>query len=498
MIRKILLAIVAIVVVNVAFTQVRELNFTGRLADGSYIRVDSVKITNASRPRPWTQTLFAPDTVLTFGSNGISAAQSAAKDIYCFPNPAAGKTTVSVPSDESCAATLQLFDLAGHKVYEQNTTLDNGDNAFELFLPGKSVYLFAIVAKTGVRTVKVINSVSAGKASIARRQQNFSVTEKRQNTQIFSDGDSLVYAGFATYNGKKLLSRTIRQRQRNSETINLVFVPAIQGMLDGVFSVSANEQVRFSQGNLQWTSTGTHTVAGNGTKSGTWRFATNQYDTIGVANVSASSSYTGWIDLFGWGTSGYANCEPYERRNHSSYYADTVVNLNVTNYDWGKYNAISNGGNRPGLWRAIKKAEFQYLLSSRSDAASKWAMGSVKGILGLILLPDVWSLPAGLTFNPGFHNPGTATFNSYTTTQWGQMETAGAVFLPAAGIYSVSANNSFSANQGVYWMADRFSVNSNPGHVFFASAVSPDFNNGPFGSGVSIHNGSSVRLVQTY
>ncbi|MBR0072882.1 MAG: T9SS type A sorting domain-containing protein, partial [Bacteroidales bacterium] len=78
------------------------------------------------------------------------------------------------------------------------------------------------------------------------------------------------------------------------------------------FSVSANTQVIFSPGNLQWSATDggftstTHLTA-DSTAEGTWRFAPNQWDTIGAGNSNISPFCSGWIDLFGWGTSGWDN-----------------------------------------------------------------------------------------------------------------------------------------------------------------------------------------------
>ena len=66
---------------------------------------------------------------------------------------------------------------------------------------------------------------------------------------------------------------------------------ATEGALSGLFSVSADKQVYFSQGNLQYQAS-----------TDTWRFAENQYDTIGALNANISSMYDGWIDFFRWGT----------------------------------------------------------------------------------------------------------------------------------------------------------------------------------------------------
>ena len=65
----------------------------------------------------------------------------------------------------------------------------------------------------------------------------------------------------------------------------------------GKFSVSSTKKVMFSKGNLQYQA-----------NPGTWRFAENQYDVIGADNGNIASDYTGWIDLFGWGTWGSNSC----------------------------------------------------------------------------------------------------------------------------------------------------------------------------------------------
>ncbi len=77
--------------------------------------------------------------------------------------------------------------------------------------------------------------------------------------------------------------------------------------------------------------------------------------------------------------------------------------------------------------------EWDYLLNTRADAASKRGTGNIDGVGGLIILPDSWTLPSGCPqFNPGLASSYRDwSRNSYTSAQWSQMEDAGAVFLPA-------------------------------------------------------------------
>lgn len=191
------------------------------------------------------------------------------------------------------------------------------------------------------------------------------------------------------------------------------------GVIMHAFSVSTTQKVYFSQGNLQYQAS-----------TGTWRFATHQYDMIGSANKNISSTYSGWIDLFGWGTSGYNNKFPYMTSVTDTDYGDGVKNIAGTNYDWGVYNKISNGGNTSGMWRTLTRAEWSYLMETRTDATQKRGKATINNICGLVLLPDEWSTPAGVSFNASLSD---FSNNKYSTSDWSKMEKNGAIFLPAAG-----------------------------------------------------------------
>lgn len=217
--------------------------------------------------------------------------------------------------------------------------------------------------------------------------------------------------------------------------------PAVEaGVLPGTFSVSPSKQVKFSSGNLQYQAT-----------SNTWRFAEKQYDIIGPSNANASASYGGWIDLFGWATSGW-NCGnvhymPYEQDWEDNYsigmgygplpVGTTSLTGAYANCDWGVYNAISNGGNQAGMWRTMTQEEWEYLINGRAEANDKWGIACIETQNGLVVLPDNWTLPEGCTFNSGMGvGDGMqyyAAKNYYTAEQWEKMENNGALFLPAAG-----------------------------------------------------------------
>lgn len=195
------------------------------------------------------------------------------------------------------------------------------------------------------------------------------------------------------------------------------------------FSVSKTKQVRFSRGNLQYQAS-----------TGLWRFAEKQYDHIGGDNANMSETYSGWIDLFGWGTSGWQSgavaYQPWATTTIYGYYSPNdngdLIDLTGTyaEADWAWHNAITNGGNRNHLWRTLTAEEWQYLFASRDNAYNKIGLAVIDSQYnGLIILPDSWTKPTTLMFYPLL----TWETNQYTLEEWSQMELAGAIFLPMAG-----------------------------------------------------------------
>ena len=237
----------------------------------------------------------------------------------------------------------------------------------------------------------------------------------------------------------------------------------------GVFSVSADKQVTFSKGNLQY-----HPA------NDEWRFAPSQLDYIGEANSNCSSTYNGWLDLFGWSTSA-TNFGVSTSTDWENDYLGSFV-------DWGT-NQI--GTDAPNTWRTLTKDEWDYLLNTRTNASDLRGIAQVNGVNGLIFLPDTWVCPEGIIFKSGFHSSyGVdyyAAYQTFTAEQWSKLESAGAVFLPAAGnrygsnVYNVQYN-------GYYWSATE--GNSNVAYYL-------DFySDGACMYDDSRYYGQSVRLVK--
>ena len=251
---------------------------------------------------------------------------------------------------------------------------------------------------------------------------------------------------------------------KNNATYTATFAQTNNGggQISFLFSTSATSKVAFSPGNLQWSATAggstntTHTVSGGSTAAGTWRFAPNQWDFMGTTNNNISSSCADWIDLFGWGTSGYNNKYPYMTSETNTDYGPVNSDILGTNYDWGVYNAIynpqTNTTDIAGTWRTLTTDEWSYLLETRvTSSGVRYAKGEVHRTRGLIIVPDNWE---SSTYPLNNVNTSTAAYisNTIDSANWSNMENAGCVFLPTTGYRTIQRTLNTTDN-GDYWSA---------------------------------------------
>ena len=293
----------------------------------------------------------------------------------------------------------------------------------------------------------------------------------------------------------------VSDEQKSENPVYLAYPPAVADEVPvaqckmkglGPFSVSADHKVIFSQGNLQYQAS-----------TDTWRFAQHQWDFVGddlrgnvyedgnkSDNSKISPTYSGWIDLFGWGTSGWnsgANeYQPYSvSMQTEDYYPGGNYENNLSGLfmaaDWCVYNKI--GSFPRGMWRTLSRDEWFYIFRGRENADKLFALGSVNGVSGIILLPDDWVKPDDVSFvasttagldwnmyNDNFFNSrgNNYSHNIYTEQQWQRMEAAGAVFLPAAGFRSGTVV-SLAGIQNYYWSVSHFGLKS--AYFLYSSSI---------------------------
>ena len=238
------------------------------------------------------------------------------------------------------------------------------------------------------------------------------------------------------------------------------------------------KQVYFSPGNLQYQAS-THT----------WRFAENQYDFVGgrqevttgayaiqiwgnvyengvkCGNEHISPTYSGWIDLFGWGTGN----NPTQISENNADYSEF--------HEWGD-NAISNGGNQPKQWRTLTNHEWWYLMNNNTIIRAKVNAKDN----GLIIFPDDESVIREF-FNA--FNYKASSGKSISADEFAAAEAKGVVFLPPSWerVGNAAVKNPYKT-EAKYWSSSEYNTN-NAYYIDYAAEFSGEK-----------HIARAVRLVQ--
>lgn len=304
------------------------------------------------------------------------------------------------------------------------------------------------------------------------------------------------------------VKRRFDSTQPNSHPLSrnqIGYVPMTVGY---PFTIGTGKRVIISQGNLQYQAS-----------TGTWQFAANQYDYIGDAagNTTAEAeraTQSAWIDLFGWGTSGWNNgniyFKPYDTKTaggapangygygptDGSRYVYSLTG-DYANADWGVYDSIANGGNVAGRWRTPQSLEFGQIFKNRKAstlngvANALYAKATVNGVNGVVVFPDVYEHPAGVALPTSINATGSGGWdgNIYSASEWAKMEAAGCVFMPITA--RMNNGEVVATAYGCYWSS---TVGSTQGHAFYVLFSSANFY---YNSTSCYRNyGQAVRLVQ--
>ena len=227
------------------------------------------------------------------------------------------------------------------------------------------------------------------------------------------------------------------------------------GLLSGKFSVSETKQVNFSQGNLQYNP-----------DTKIWSFANSQY----VPNNGTC------VSQFRWSTSGYS-FDPLREFRDGRYNTRGYEpsDISGTKYDWGVYNPISNGGNVANIWRTLTLEEWKYLINNRKKGGKDlYAIATVCGMHGMILLPDDWDFGNGLL--PEKADIDYDLYQQIVIKQdlWTLMEEQGAVFLPNEKVdHDIAFYNAAFEQDRTDWIGGAYwSANSSKGMYLYDHTAS--------------------------
>ena len=243
------------------------------------------------------------------------------------------------------------------------------------------------------------------------------------------------------------------------------------GSLNGEFSVSSSQKVKFSSGNLQ-------AVSIDRWDTYIWSFKAHQYDFDDNTYVGDDYYKRSVVGHFGYGASGFNGKKP----NMTSDDPDDYVAADIagTYYDWGTFNSESII-NRGGLynWRTLTNDEWVWMTGTSNDVYYTPSPGTncrtsstVNGvanarfvkayidnrIIGVIIFPDIYIHPDGVDYPIGINDSKNDAYwgeNHYSLDDWNKLEAAGCVFLPGAGyrddthVQDMAYDTSWG--EGLYW-----------------------------------------------
>lgn len=436
---------------------------------------------------------YASNAALTFAAAGSTVIADGSTDVVCayLPSPTYGEpNALTFDHIYARVGSFSVATQSGYEISAVSATLKNGvsggtynlrtgawsglsaasDRACASFSGSTSSQSSSndIWLVPGTYTIRVSYTLTKGEyvVSFTKTGSVTLVAGKTNNISTTAVGGSA---------SEIVFSVSLTSWSPNSVALDMSYGGAINLH---PFTVASGKVVYFAKSNLQYQAS-----------TGSWRLAQYPWSYVGNAagNTTATASRptdSNWIDLFGWGASGYNSTYPYlNTQNNADYaYPGAATDIAGTNYDWGRYCAIASYDGSvtilAGELRTLTKSEWEYLYSHATGYAR------VNGINGMILFSDDYADPAACPTKAAC----AAAMQNVTSAQWALMDAAGAVFLPAAGCRpgsSVYDAGSF----GFYWSSTAYDVNT---------AYCFTFNEGEALANLdySRSSGLSVRLVK--
>lgn len=205
--------------------------------------------------------------------------------------------------------------------------------------------------------------------------------------------------------------------------------------LPGAFSIDDDVQIYFSRGNLLFDVD----LAGNTGWNDGWGFEINQYT---ATPCNQRNGNNGAVS-----ENGFMPLQFASGQNTPMLHNNGASNSSLTDIP-----ALAFGAN--SKWRLLTQEEWAYLMVHANPT-----FVTVDGKSGLMLYPDLfqWPVPSSGEI---------AQDNSYTASEWAQLEDAGCVFLISAGFANKQHGSIDNPNTGYYWSSTPYTEDGNSTDVY--------------------------------
>ena len=210
-----------------AVAQTVNVSFTGRDADGRYVQLSRVVVTNPVQG--WQQTLVWPDTTLMMGiiRSGVETQNFASLQLsQNTPNPFNGTTDVFLTVAEEGTVTLEIADMNGHVVGTHRVRPQSGIHQFRVTLAQTGTYVLTARQNGKTSSIKMI----CNEGGNGNRIDNAGSVETVHAPSLRQDvNNPLEYTGYAIVDGMEREAVGIVPTTQKSQTVILRFSDSHEG-----------------------------------------------------------------------------------------------------------------------------------------------------------------------------------------------------------------------------------------------------------------------------
>lgn len=229
---------------------------------------------------------------------------------------------------------------------------------------------------------------------------------------------------------KSVAGELLASTDGGARDVKALYAKEVETASSHVFSTSADSKVLFTKGNLVRCTT-----------KNEWQMFANQWQ----CDESWNGADNCHLSLFYWSKD--ASISSDEKYKDAAATDSDMFFTNATE--------VTAGTEIPDF-RILSSSEWNHLLNGRhtstvsGTADARYAKIKVSGVCGLLIFPDKFEWSNAMGESPIVNSSDAAFSPDYTTEQFGAMESAGAVFVPAAGDRNGSSVSNVG-NIGSYW-----------------------------------------------
>ncbi len=234
-----LIVFLVIIINERTYSQNYLISFAGT---GASTTVDSVKVENLAR---CTDTVILGSDILQLtGAVGLNNALQKTNDrLMVFPNPSTGNCFINIEQSEAGNALIEIFDITGKIIVQNNVYLLNGINCYSLAGAGTGIYIVSVKSDKGYLYSKLIsaNGSNGSERITFDRISSMEITQDENNNllkkyekgrkstvqMLYFNGERLKFTGYSggIYRTVYMLVPT----QNESITFNFVACTDIDG-----------------------------------------------------------------------------------------------------------------------------------------------------------------------------------------------------------------------------------------------------------------------------